>query len=416
MTKEEISQLMKGIADETRQAIKTEVEIASRGLVTMDEFSKKMEALGESPKKIDELTKALETQGEEIRKFFENGKGKSNKSLDEVLEEKSKEIKGLTKASQSGRDNVTLKITRDMLDGEVNKTLVQRSAVANNTMGYRVPGIGVIPVDEPLLSTLFRHVTVGPDSAGVIRYLDQNAVTRGANTVAEGAVKPESAISWVEQVATIQKIADSIPVTKEAWNDLSFIKSEIQNLLNLNIALKVDQQLWDGDGVSPNLKGIYTYASTYAGTDFNGGVDFANLSDLAAIVASNISSNKNRKYQANTVVINPVDALRLKLIKTDQGNYINSPFMQSGTINGLRIVESSQVDVNTMLVGDFRYGTIYDLEGFNIEMGWVNDQFIRNQMTILAEQRLMLLVRNIDVDAFRKVTDISTALEALETA
>lgn len=413
MTKEEISQLMKGIADETRQAIKTEVEIASRGLVTMDEFSKKMEALGESPKKIDELTKALETQGEEIRKFFEDGKAKSNKSLDEVLEEKSKEIKGLTKASQSGRDNVTLKITRDMLDGEVNKTLVQRTAVSGNTMAYRVPGIGVLPVDEPLMSTLFRHVTVGPDSAGVIRYLDQNTVTRGANTVAEGATKPESAITWIERIATIEKIADSIPVTKEAWNDLSFIKSEIQNLLNLNIALKVDQQLWDGDGVSPNLKGIYTYASAYAGTDFNGAVDFANLSDLAAIVATSISANKNKKYQANTVIINPVDALRLKLIKTDQGNYINSPL--ASLVPGLRVVESSQVDANTMLVGDFRYGTIYDLEGFNIEMGWVNDQFIKNQMTILAEQRLMLLVRNVDVDAFRKVTDISAALGDIET-
>lgn len=413
MKTEEISQLMKGIADETRQAIKTEVELASRGLVTMDEFSKKMEALGESSKKIDELTKALETQGEEIRKFFENGTAKNSKSFEEVIEEKAKEIKGLSKASNSGRDNVSLKITKDMLDMDVQKTLVQRTAVSGNTMAYRVPGIGVLPVDEPVMSTLFRHVTVGPDSAGVIRYLDQNTITRGANTVAEGATKPESAITWIERVASIEKIADSIPVTKEAWNDLSFIKGEIYNLLNLNINLKVDQQLWDGDGVSPNLKGIYTYASAYAGTTFNDSVNFANLSDLAAVIAADISSNKNRKYQANTIVINPVDALRLKLIKTSEGVYINSPL--AGLVPGLRVVESSQVDANTMLIGDFRYGTIYDLEGYNIEMGWVNDQFIKNQMTILAEQRLMLLVRNVDVDAFRKVTDITAALAAIET-
>jgi len=47
-------------------------------------------------------------------------------------------------------------------------------------------------------------------------------------------------------------------------------------------------------------------------------------------------------------------------------------------VEGIRIVESSQVTPNTMLVGDFRYGTIYDLEDVVIEMGWINDQFIKN--------------------------------------
>lgn len=412
MTQEEINKLMKGVADETRQAIKTELQMAAAGFVTVEEFSKKMEAIGETPKRVEELTKALETQGEEIRKFFENGNGKvkTEKSLEEIVEEKAKQIQNLSK-SNSGADNVKFTINKGAL---VNKTLVQRTAITDSTLAYRIPGIGVLPVQEPILSTLFRHVTVGPNSGGFVAWIDQDAVTRGANTVAEGATKPESAITWIERTARIEKIADSIPVTKEAWNDIAFIRSEIENLLNLNISLKVDQQLWAGNGTTPNLTGIYTYAPTYAGTTFDDAVDEANLSDLAAILAADIAANKNRKYQANTIVINPVDALRLKLIKTAEGVYINSPFLQGGTINGLRVVESNQVTANTMLVGDFRYGTIYDLEGFNIEMGWVNDQFIKNQMTILAEQRLMLLVKNVDLDAFRKVTNITTALAAIE--
>ena len=82
---------------------------------------------------------------------------------------------------------------------------------------------------------------------------------------------------------------------------------------------------------------------------------------------------------------------------------------------GMRIIASGQVTANTMVVGDFRYGTIYDLEDFTIEMGWVNDQFIKNCFTILAEQRLALLIRTGDETAFRKVTNITTALADLET-
>ena len=48
-----------------------------------------------------------------------------------------------------------------------------------------------------------------------------------------------------------------------------------------------------------------------------------------------------------------------------------------------------------------------NVEDVTIEMGWINDQFIKNAMTILAEQRLALLIRTVDETAFRKVLNIS---------
>ena len=96
--------------------------------------------------------------------------------------------------------------------------------------------------------------------------------------------------------------------------------------------------------------------------------------------------------------------------------YIVPPYASGQqSIDGIKIVESSQVTAGTMVVGDFRYGTIYDLEGVTIEMGWINDQFIKNTFTILAEQRLALLIRTVDETAFRKVANITTLLANLET-
>lgn len=82
----------------------------------------------------------------------------------------------------------------------------------------------------------------------------------GAASVAEGATKPESAISWIERTCRIEKVADSIPVTKEALADIFFVQGEIRRLLEINLALKVDDLLYDGDGVTPNIKGVYTSA------------------------------------------------------------------------------------------------------------------------------------------------------------
>jgi len=411
MEEKEIQKLIEGLADKNRAAIKLEMESVTKGLVTIEEFNKRMEVLGENSKKIDQLTKALETQGEEIRKFFEAGKSKdTTKTLDEILQENSEKIRGLSQASKSGRDNVKITLSKETIE----KTLVSRANVTAGTNAFRVPGVGQIAVVTSVISTLFRHVDVGENSGGVIRYLDQSAITRGAAPVAEGAQKPESAITWIESLSPIQKIADSIPVTKEAWNDLAFVKSEIEALLNFNIALKVDQQLYNGTGITPELKGVYTSAILYAGTTFDDSVEQANIADLVMILAADISNGKNGKYVANTVLVNPMDALRLKLSKTIDGIYLTNPFIANGNLSGMQIVESSQVAPNTLVVGDFRFGTIYDLEGFVIEMGWINDQFIKNQMTILAEQRLMLLIKNVDADAFRKVSDLAAALAALE--
>jgi HK97 family phage major capsid protein len=410
MDEKELQKLFEGLADKNRQAIKTEVEAVTKGLLTIEEFNKRIEPFGENSKKVDQLTKALETQGEEIRKFFQSKDKDTTKTLDEILQEHSDSIRGLRQASKSGRDNVKITLSKATIE----KALVTRATVQNNTTAYRVPGIGQLAITTSIISTLFRHVNVGENSGGVIRYLDQDAVTRGAAPVAEGAIKPESAISWIERLAPIEKIADSIPVTKEAWNDLAFVKSEIEALLNTNIALKIDQQLYSGTGISPELKGVYTTAPLYAGTGFNDTIEQANIADLAMILAADISAGKTGKYVPNTVLVNPTDSLRFKLIKTIDGIYNTNPFVANGNLTGMQIVESSQVLPNTLLVGDFRYGTIYDLEGFTIEMGWINDQFIRNQMTILAEQRLMLLIKTIDADAFRKVADVSTVLAALE--
>jgi hypothetical protein len=401
----ELKSLMEGMADKQKQAIKTEVEAATAGLMTTKDLEAKFEAIGLKDNVIKSLTEAVEKQGVEMRKLLGGEEGEK-KGLDQLIKEKSEQIVKLA----SGGQNVKF---------EVNKTAIARASVSGSTMAMRLPDVGEIPYLGTVMSGLFRHAPVSASSNGVIRYYDQNAITRNAASVAEAATKPESAITWVERTLTLEKVADSIPVSKEAWKDVYFIQSEIDRLLNVNLSLKVDELLYDGDGNTPNIKGVYTSATAFDGSasPYADAVDNANIYDLIAATAVNISNNKQSKYSPNVVLLNPVDIWKYKVLKATDGHYILPPFVTSDGMNiaGMRVIETSQVTANTMLVGDFRFGTIYDLEGINVEMGWVNDQFIKNSMTILAEQRLGLLIRTVNEGAFNKVTSISAAIANLET-
>jgi len=393
-----LEQVGKANGEAIKEAVRTEVQAATQGLMTADILAQKLEAAGIKADTIKTLTEAVEKQGTEMRKLFEGPK--SNKTMEEVIEEKAEDIAKLAKGGQNVK--ITLPSTR--------KTEVTRSGVQSTTMAMRLAEVGQTPYLGTVMSGLFTHAQVSPSSNGVIRYYDQNTVTRNAAFTAESAVKPESAINWVERTLLIEKLADSIPVTKEAWKDVYFIQSEINRLLNVNLALAEDAALWDGDGNTPNIKGVYTsaYAFDYVGDAVG---TYANLYDLIAAMKVDITKSRESKYMPNTVLINPQDAYYLKTTKNADGDYV-FPYWATGTntIDGMRVVESSQVTENTCLVGDFRFGTVYDLEGVTLEMGWINDQFVQNAMTILAEKRLALLVRNIDAYAFCKCTDINAGI------
>ncbi len=405
MEPKEIETLLEGVAKKNGEAIKaavkTEMEAAAAGLMKATELETKFEAMGLKKDTIEKLTKALETQGEELRKVFE-GK-KEQKSWEEVVDAKSEDIMKIAKTG--GRSSLKIELP------SIKKTEVTRASVTSTTQALRLDDVGQLPYLGTTLSNLFRHVNVGPNSNGVIRYIDQSSVTRNAAATSESAVKPESALAWTEYTLLLEKIADSIPVTKEAFADVNFIKGEIDRLLKINLALIIDDELYDGSGSTPHLKGVYTSASTFNYAAYTGVTALsANIADLIMVMAMTLSSGKQSKYIANTVIMNPADYLRFNLLKDLNASPLGITYLQALQALGITVVSSNQVTANTMLVGDFRYGTIYDLEGVTVEMGWINDQFVQNTFTILAEQRLGLLIRTVDADAFLKVTSITAAL------
>jgi HK97 family phage major capsid protein len=406
----ELKALFEAAGEKHKATVKTEVGEALKGVVTLKELDEKFKAIGLEEKTIEKILKAVDTQGAELRKMLDEQNqrwgGSGLKSIGEILNESKEAIKALA----TGGKNVKLVLPSN----SVNKTLVERSAVGSSTQAMRLSEIGQLDYLNPIMRSLFSAVSISPDSNGTIRYIDQSTATRNADNKAEAAEAPESVIAWTERSATLQKIMDSIPVSMEAFRDVNFIEGEINQLLNVNLVLKEDQQLYAGSGVAPQLKGFNTSAAAFDPTGYSGTVDAANIYDLIAAVRTAMM-NGNKKYNPTFIVMNPIDIFKAKVLKGADGHYILPPFVgpNGETIMGMRVVESAQVTANTFTMGDGRYGTIYDDGGIEIEMGYVDDQFTKDTMTIKARKRTMLLIRTVNEGGFKKVASITSSVADL---
>jgi HK97 family phage major capsid protein len=349
---------------------------------------------------LSSIQDAVEKQGLALQKI-QSEQPKADKKLGDYLAEKSDD---LAKLAKGDINNISMTL----------KTTAVRASVTDHTLAMRLPDVGQLDRQQNVLAPLFRQGRVGANSNGVIRYVDQASITNNAAATAEGVQKPESAITWQEYTLAIQKIADTIPVSMEMFNDVAFVESELRRLLEVNLAVKEDGYLWDGTGVAPQITGIYTAAPEYVAVA--SGITDASIYDLIVKMKESIVSGSS-KYRPNYAIMNIADINKMKLKKDGNNNYVMPPFVsQDGmVVDGIQIVESASVTADTMLVGDFNYATRYILDDITIKMGWIDKQFVQNTMTLLAEIREGLLVRNADADGFAKETGIAAALVTLAT-
>jgi hypothetical protein len=75
---EEMKNLLTEIAKETKQTIKIELDALLKGLVSREDFDKRMEAIKMSEESYKKLDEALKTQGNELRKLIEAENGGSH--------------------------------------------------------------------------------------------------------------------------------------------------------------------------------------------------------------------------------------------------------------------------------------------------------------------------------------------------
>lgn len=350
----------------------------------------------------------------------------TNAKIVKEIEELSIRMKSLTEAPAAGADKrlaaakELVSKTREVLSGAIKeyvaKALTLRTSITNNSQAVDLTDVGQLATRRLAMYDLFPKFPVGDGNHnGTIRYYDWDEATtvRAAAMRAEGAAFPESTATWKRGTISLQKVGDTLPVTEEFLTDEVMFAAELDFFLQTNVALVVDDQIANGNGTGNNLTGLVTSSPAY--TAVASGITDASIYDLIVKVSESITTTGGAKYVPNFAVMNIADINKMKLKKDANYNYVLPPFVtrDGQEVAGIVVIEANCITANTMVVGDSRFGRIYETPGIEITRGLVGTQFTEDEITIKARKRLAFLIREADKSGFRKVTSISAALTTL---
>jgi HK97 family phage major capsid protein len=233
-------------------------------------------------------------------------------------------------------------------------------------------------------------------TSNMVNSLREASWTNDAAGVAQGAAKPESDVTFEQYNVAIETVAHWIKVSNQLLADAPAVAAYINTRLRDGLAQKVDSQLLNGDGTSPNLSGL---------------TDTGNFTAYTAVSGDLLTDAINRaKYQLwaigrapDTVIVNPADWGAMERTRETytggKGEYLYGMPGISASVNpfGVQVVMSNNMAAGKFLIGQLNGSAIaYDRQGSTVEMGYINDDFTKNLVTIRAEERLGL---GVDVPA-----------------
>ena len=250
----------------------------------------------------------------------------------------------------------------------------------------RLPGILELPQRRLTVRDL---ISQGRMDGNALEYVQETGFTNNAAGVAEGAKKPESDIKFGLETTSAKVIAHWMKASRQVLSDISQLRSIIDQRLLYGLAYKEEAQLLNGDGTGQNLLGIIPQATAYAApitVDSPTSIDAMRLAMLQAALA---------EYPATGHVMHPSDWAWIETLKDTTGRYIigNPQGTITPTLWGLPVVTTQAIAVDKFLTGAFRLGAqVFDRWDARVEAGYENDDFTKNLVTILAEERLALAV------------------------
>lgn len=237
--------------------------------------------------------------------------------------------------------------------------------------------------------------------------------------VAEGGLKPQLDFTWENRYAKPRKAAAFEVLSTEVVQDIKRILSIAKEYLQKKHDLFKVERIFFGDGVGQNPKGATVYGRTFSAGGLALGVTNPNFMDVVNCIITDIYTTHNftdeASYQANIVLINPEDFM-LQLVAAKDANglplYPQAGLFNSVTIGGVTIKPWSKIPAGKIFVADMKKYNVSNYIAFAITIGWINDQFITNQFTMVGESRFYAYVKKLDEQAF-VYDDIATVKAAI---
>ncbi|RIY00871.1 phage major capsid protein [Aureimonas flava] len=360
---------------------------------------------------VDTITRAIEQRDtavaarlDAIKKTADDGATKSRESearLDELEQKMARGAGGGTPVREETWGEQFVKGVdiegfrnnadrRKQSEGLLMKTTITSGATLGGALIRPHRDEAVLLPRRPLrVRDLIPSIQIG---TGAVEYPKQTARSSAPAMVAEGQLKPESAISFEMKTTSAKVIAHWVPASRQILDNAAQLAGIIDNDLRYGLALKEDEQLLMGSGTGENLLGMIPQATAYAAPFTISGSTIIDQVGLAVLQASLTD------FPPDGIIMHPSDWMRIRLQKDAGGNFIfgNPGIRDSAVLWGLPVVETTSMPIDKFLVGSFQSAaTVYDRWLPRVEISTEHsDFFTRNLVAILAEERLAFAVKN----------------------
>jgi len=382
----------------------------------------------------------------------------NQKAIEKALEPLNKEIStlkvSLSEATELGKelqDKLDTSAKGDTVEQVVSKFITDNFATIK-TLKSR--GTGLIEFEIKAVGTMTTESATNPDGIPVLvgvqmapptRVNLRTTITDGlvtnfntnlaaypytesvpkegqAQFVAEGAPKSQIDFKIETRYAEPVKVAAWIHLTEESVKDIPGLQSIATGYLKDMHDLRKQRGILFGDGISPNPKGATLYGRTFVAGAMANRVRFPNIMDVVNAAITDIYVTPNYEdempYQPSLAMINPIDFfVDFVAAKDERGLplYPTASLFNRVTIGGVTIIPELDIPAGKIFVGDMSKYFVSNYVGYVVKIGWINDDFIKNQFVILGESRFHAFVKKLDQNAFI-YDDIETIRTAITAA
>lgn len=279
--------------------------------------------------------------------------------------------------------------------GSIHKAVISDASGTNPqalVAPQRVPGIIMPALRRLTIRDLLPQLAT---DTNLIYYAKENVFTNSAAIVfsspndRENVSKPESGITFTAAQAVVETIAHWLQASRQILADAKGLRDYIDSRLQYGLKMAEEAELLTGDGSNGHLNGLQTQATAY-----NRGISNDSVLDTLLKMILQVSLSY---YEADGFVLHPIDWFERVLLQKDtQGRYLfgDPHSITEYRVWGQPVVPTQAQTQGTALTGAFSMGAaIWDREDANIRVSEnVNDDFIKNMVRILCEERMALTV------------------------
>ncbi|GLK68103.1 phage major capsid protein [Hansschlegelia plantiphila] len=270
----------------------------------------------------------------------------------------------------------------------VTSTTAGTGGVGAAVQRTRLPGV-IAPPDRPM--TIRDLLMPGRTDSNAVEYVRETGFQNMTAPVAEGDLKPQSDLSFDLQTTPVRTLAHWVLASKQVLSDIPQLQSYVDQRLRYGLTYVEEMQLLAGNGAGQNLNGLIPQATAYGFAAYSKAADTKIDRLRRAMLQMRIA-----EYRASAIVMNPIDWTDIVLTKDSIGQYVwSDPTVNNGqNLWGLPVVDTNAMATGKFLVGAFNMAAqIFDREDASVEVSTEDsDNFRRNMVTILGEERLALAV------------------------